>query len=447
MLREHGVDLNWRTLGEYLAAVEGKRPGTNYLNFVGQVALRLAVCGDYAHRPNAREFAAMQRLLRQAMREGAFGFSTESGSHKGMDFDTTELIELCKVAGAQGGIFTNHMRNYDDEAVSSTREALAVCEAAGVPMIISHLGVAGRKRGVPAEAILSLIDDARDRGLQVTADVMPYGYEEALFFSARMRDLLPEWATAGGAAEFSRRIADTDVRMRLREELVAGKASRFYVSPEAKPGEAYSCGPLGYPGWEDRLEVVRCTEAQYAGRRLGDVARETGRDPFDVVFAILDADFDAAKVFRSKADDTDWRALVTHPWVAFGGDGAQTRAIRRPGIPNPTQYSIFPMILGRYVRQRRWLRWEEAIRKMTSLPCLAMGIYDRGVLRPGAWADITIFDPDRVNDCPDYDQYPAQYAIGIEHVIVNGVPAVADGQLTGDRSGQVLRLTDRSKAR
>lgn len=447
VLREHGVELNWRTLGEYLAAVEGRRPGTNYLNFVGQVALRLAASGDYARRPTKREFAAMQRMLRQAMRDGAFGFSTESGSHKGMDFDTEELIELCKVAGAAGGIFTNHMRNYDDEAVSATREALAVCEAAGVPMIISHLGVAGRRRGVPAEAILSLIDDARDRGLQVTADVMPYGYEEALFFSAQMRDLLPEWATEGGADEFARRMAGSDARARLRDELIAGKASRFYVSPEAKPGEAYSCGPLGYPGWEERLEVVRCAQAQFAGRRIGEIARETGQDPFEVVFAILAADFDAAKVFRSKADDTDMRALVTHPWVAFGGDGAQTRAIRRPGIPNPTQYSIFPMILGRYVRQRRWLRWEEAIRKMTSLPCLAMGIYDRGVLRTGAWADITIFDPDRVNDCPDYARYPEQYAIGIEQVIVNGTLSVEDGRLTGERDGRVLRSTDRGKVR
>lgn len=441
VLREHGVDLDWRTLDEYLGAVERGRPGTNYLNFVGQVALRLAATGDYTRRPDGREFAAMKRLLRQSMRAGAFGFSTESGSHKGMDFDTEELVELCKVAGADGGIFTNHMRNYDDAAVDSTREALAICEQSGVPMIISHLGVAGRRRGVPAEAILSLIDDARERGLQVTADVMPYGYEEALFFSARLRDLLPEWATEGGADAFRQRIADPSDRARLRAELVAGQSSRFYVSPTAKPGEAYSTGPLGYPGWEARLEIVRCADPRYAGRRVGEVARELGQDPFDVVFDILAADFAAAKVFRSKADDDDLRALVTHPWVAFGGDGAQTRAIRRPGIPNPTQYSIFPMILGRYVRQRRWLRWEEAIRKMTSLPCLAMGLYDRGVLRSGAWADITIFDPDRVSDCPNYDQYPQQYAIGIDHVIVNGVHTVADGALTGERGGQVLRLT------
>lgn len=447
VLAEHGVELNWRTLDEYLAAVEGRHPGTNYLNFVGQVALRLAATGDYTRRPKRREFAAMKRLLRESMRAGAFGFSTESGSHKGMDFDTEELIELCKVAGAAGGIFTNHMRNYDDAAVASTQEALAICERAGVPMIISHLGVAGRKRGVPAEAILSLIDDARERGLQVTADVMPYGYEEALFFSARLRDLLPEWATEGGAGAFRDRMADPAERGRLREELRAGKSSRFYVSATAKPGEAYSTGPLGYPGWEARLAIVRCADPRYAGRRVGEIAREAGRDPFDVVFDILLADFEAAKVFRSKADDEDLRALVAHPWVAFGGDGAQTRAIRRPGIPNPTQYSIFPLILGRYVRQRRWLRWEDAIRKMTSLPCLAMGIYDRGVIRTGARADITIFDPDRVSDCPDYDAYPQQYALGIEQVIVNGVHTVVDGALTAARGGQVLRLNRQRAAR
>jgi N-acyl-D-aspartate/D-glutamate deacylase len=439
VLREHGVELAWAGLDGYLSALQRARPATNYLNFVGQVALRLATMGEFYRRPKRAELARMKRLCAEAMRAGAFGVSTESGNHKGMDFETGELVELCRVAARYGGVFSNHMRDYDEHAVDAMREALSVCEQAGIPMIVSHLAVAGRNRGVPAEAVLGLLDAGRERGLQVTADVMPYGFGEALFFSPLVRDLLPEWATDGGSAAFTARMSDPVARGRLRSELQDGGSSRFYVSPDAKPGEAYHKGPLATPGWEDGMEIVRCAESGYTGRPIGEVARERGIDPLDALLGVLEADFEAAKVVRSKQTEADLRAFVTHPWVAFGGDGAQTRAIRRPGIPNPTQYSIFPMILGRYVRSKRWLRWEEAIRKMTSLPCAAMGIRDRGVLRSGAWADITVFDSDRIADCPSYAGYPDPYAAGIEHVIVNGVHAVADGALTGERGGHVLR--------
>jgi N-acyl-D-aspartate/D-glutamate deacylase len=163
-------------------------------------------------------------------------------------------------------------------------------------------------------------------------------------------------------------------------------------------------------------------------------------DPFEVLIRALEADFDTLKLFHTTWTEADLRAMLTHPWVAFGGDGAQTQAMRRrPGVPNPTQYGVFPMVLGTYVRRKGWLRWEDAIRKMTSLPCTAMGIYDRGVIRPGAWADITIFDPDRISDCPSYLEYPPQYATGIEHVIVNGVVTVEEGTQTGERAGRALR--------
>jgi N-acyl-D-aspartate/D-glutamate deacylase len=442
VLEQHGIELTWRTMGEYLDAVDAKHPSTNYLNFTGQVALRLATYGDYSRRPTDEEFAGMRAHLHESMRGGSFGVSTESGSHKEMDFDVEELIELCKVAAEYGGVYSNHMRNYDMEVIASTEEAISVSERAGIPSIISHIGVGGRKRGVPAEGLLALIDAARERGVQVTADIMPYGYRESLTFTARASDLLPEWATDGGAAAFRDRVGVGEIRERLKEELREGKSSGWYVSPASKPGEAYSSGPLGDPRWEDQLEFVICSDHRFEGRRASELAREWGVDAFEVLFQALEADFDTVKVLHTAWDEEDLRLMVAHPWVAFGGDGAQTQAIRRrPGVPNPTQYGVFPMILGRYVRQKGWLRWEEAIRKMTSLPCVAMGIYDRGVIRPGAWADVTVFDPDRIIDTPDYYEYPAQYCVGIEHVIVNGVHTVADGRQTGLSGGRTLRLS------
>jgi N-acyl-D-aspartate/D-glutamate deacylase len=215
VLQEHGVELSWRTMGEYLDAVDAKHPSTNYLNFTGQVALRLATYGEYSRRPTAEEFEVMQGHLHEAMRGGAFGVSTESGSHKEMDFDVEELIELCKIAAEYGGVYSNHMRNYDMEVIASTEEAIYISERANIPSIISHIGVGGRKRGVPAEGLLAMIDAARERGVQVTADLMPYGYRESLTFTARASDLLPEWATDGGAAAFGDRVGVPEVREQL----------------------------------------------------------------------------------------------------------------------------------------------------------------------------------------------------------------------------------------
>jgi N-acyl-D-aspartate/D-glutamate deacylase len=428
----------------YLSAIDAAQPSTNYLNFTGQVALRLAAYGEYGRRPSGDEFATMQQLMHQSMREGSFGVSTESGSHKEMDFDVEELIELCKIAAEYGGIYSNHMRDYEMEVVASTEEALYISEQANIPSIISHIGVAGRQRGVPAEGLLALLDRGRERGLQVTADIMPFGYRESLTFTALARDMLPESATADGHDAFKQEMADPDSRERLKQELREGASSRWYVSPTAKKGEAYSEGPLAGDGWPEQLEFVVCAERAFEGRRAAEIAREVGSDPFDVLFWALEADWDTAKVMHTSWAEEDLKLMVQHPWVAFGGDGAQTKAMwgKRPGVPNPTQYCIFPMILGRYVRQKNWLRWEDAIRKMTSLPCAAMGIYDRGVIRPGAWADVTIFDPDTIIDTPSYYHYPQTYARGIHHVIVNGAPAVLDGRQTGERPGKALRLNE-----
>ena len=441
LLADHGVDFTWRTLDGYLNAVDAAKPSTHYLTFTGQVALRLAAYGDYGRRPTDDEFATMKELTHQAMREGSFGVSTESGSHKEMDFDVEELIELCKIAAEYGGVYSNHMRNYDMEVVPSTEEALYISEQANIPSIISHIGVAGRQRGVPAEGLLAMIDEGRERGLQVTADLMPFGYRESLTFTALARDMLPESATADGHEAFKAEMRDPDSRERLKQELRDGASSSWYISPDAKPGEAYSEGPLVGDSWPDQLEIVVCAERSFEGQRVGDLAREMGRDPFDILFEAIATDWDTAKVMHTSWAEEDLKLMVQHPWVSFGGDGAQTKAMweKRPGVPNPTQYGVFPMILGRYVRQKGWLRWEDAIRKMTSLPCAAMGIYDRGIIRPGAWADITIFDPDTVIDTPSYYDYPETYARGIHHVIVNGVPAVLEGQQTGQRPGTALR--------
>lgn len=444
LLADHGVDFSWTTMDGYLSAIDAARPSTNYLNFTGQVALRLAAYGEYGRRPTDDEFAVMKDLAHQTMREGSFGMSTESGSHKEMDFDVDELIELCRIATEYGGIYSNHMRDYGKDVIASTEEALYISEQAAIPSIISHIGVAGRHKGVPAEGLLALIDQGRERGLQVTADLMPFGYSESLTFTALARDLLPESATADGHEAFRQEMRDPESRERLKQELRDGASSRWYVSPTAKKGEAYHEGPLARDDWAEGLELVVCAERRFEGRRAAELARELGVDPFDVLFQALEADWDTAKIVHNSWTEQDLKLMVQHPWVSFGGDGAQTKAMwgKRPGVPNPTQYCIFPMILGRFVRQKGWLRWEDAIRKMTSLPCNAMGIYDRGVIRPGAWADITIFNPDTVIDTPSYYDYPETYARGIEHVIVNGVAAVLDGQQTGERPGRTLRLND-----
>lgn len=443
VLARHGIDLDWSTMAEYYDRIERKGTAVNYGSFVGQAALRLAVTGDYFRIPADEELEGMKALLAQAMEQGALGFSTESGTHRGMDFAIEELIELCRVAAAYGGRYACHIRDYGDTFIAAVKEALDVAQQAGIELILSHMMVNGLENSGKASRALELIEEARAGGQSVVADMFPYWFSEALHFSPLLTALLPPWFTEGGDGELLDRLADPEQRAKLRAELKAGKSSTWYVVPGRSEDEAYGKSPLARVHWEDELVLLACRGGeQYEGRTMGAIGRAMGVDPFEAILNILALDLRARKVFVSP-NESDLRTFMAYPGMAFGTDGGLIKAILRPGIPNPVLYASFPHVLGKYVREEGLLALEDAVRKMTSLPARALGLADRGLLLPGMRADLCVFDPNEVDGVPVYDPTADRHTPylnkGIELVLVNG-KVVLDGDVpTGALPGQVLR--------
>ena len=443
VLARHGIELDWSSLGEYFARIEENGLAVNYASFVGQVALRLAVTGEYSRRPSAAELRQMKALLARAMQQGALGFSTESGSHRGMDFDLAELNELCQAAARYGGSYACHMRSYDDQMIASLKEALHTAEVARIPLILSHLMVNGLENAGKSRLVLDLIEEARDRGLQVAVDIFPYWFEEALHFSPLLSSVLPEWASDGGPVALRAAVRDPPQRARLLAELRAGKSSRAYVVPGRTEQEAYGLSPLKRLHWENSLRITACRGGeQFVGQTAAQAARALGVDPFEAILDLLALDAEARKAFVSP-NEADLRALMRYPGTAFGTDGGLVRAILRAGAPSPVLYASFPHVLGHYVRREKVLSLEDAVRKMTSLPAQTLGLADRGLLRPGMQADVVMFDPDTVDGVeisdPTVGRNTAYTNPGIEVVIVNGQVALEDGAPTGARPGKILR--------
>ena len=435
MLSEHGIDLNWKDLDGYYSELRTKGMSVNYATFVGHVALRLAVMGEYQRKPNADEMDQIKEKLDLAMRQGAFGISTECGTHRNMDFDLSELEDMCQVIRGYGGRFAFHIRDYGDNLLESMEEALWLLKRTGVPGIISHILSRGRENWGKARYALQMMEEARRDGVDVIGDIMPYGYSEALFFTPYLRDLLPEWSFEGGSQALVERLNQPDLVARLTEELRAGKSSAFYVAPGFDEEEAYGQGPLADPAWPHYVRVVESEVPEFVGRTFAELAADG--DTFGALFEVLRRDPDAKKLITEVSDD-DHRLIATHPLVAYGTDGGLVHAIKRPGLPNPTLYGVFPYILRRYVREEGVLSLEEAVRKMTSLATRGLGLRGRGLIEAGNAADIVVFDPDTVSDVVSYDEFPAEFACGIEAVVVNGVPVLLGGEVTGELPGEPL---------
>lgn len=444
VLHRHGIELDWSSLEEYFERIERRGTAVNYCSFIGQVALRLAVTGDYARRPTAEELSRMKDLLAEAMQQGAFGFSTESGSHRGMEFEIEELIELCKVAARYGGRYACDVRDYGDHAISALKEALYVAQEADIPMVISHVFVRGLENAGKARYVLDVVEEGRERGIQVIIDVFPYWFDEALHFSPLLTSLLPEWFTEGGDEAMLERLQNPDERARVKAELKEGKSSRWYVVPGRGEEEAYGKSPLKREHWEDGLVVLSCRNGeQYRNQTMARIARSMGVDSFEAILNLITLDPQTRKVFVSTNED-DLRTFIKYPWAAFGTDGGLIKAIRRPGIPSPVLYASFPHLLGKYVRQEKLLTFEEAVRKMTSLPAQFLGLKDRGLLLEGMQADVVVFDPRTVDGNPTYDPAADRHTVylnkGIELVMVNGQIVLQGDTPTGALPGQVLRL-------
>jgi len=408
------VPIRWSSFSEYLGRLEELRKSVNVAALVGHGTVRSAVMGCEARAAADREVREMEGLVAEAMEAGALGMSLGLMYVPGMYAGREELVRLARVVGRYGGVLAAHMRNEGAGLIDSVVEVVGIAREAGVSLEISHLKAAGRRNWGLARRALKLIEYyVWWRGLDVSADAYPYE-ASSTFLSA----LLPGWVREGGAEALLRRLRDSRVVERLREELRAGLMGERFI------------------GWGDVIISSSPARRELEGLSLADAARELGVDPLSAVIELLTADRGLTEVVIKAMDPGEVADVIAHPLVAVGSDGLVMREAR--GRPHPRSYGTFPRVLGRFVRELRVLSLPEAVRKMTSLPARKFGLLDRGLLRPGCRADIVVFDPTLIRDTATYEE-PARMPEGVVHVVVNGEPVLLNGEFTGAAPGSVLR--------
>jgi N-acyl-D-amino-acid deacylase len=403
-------------VGAALRAVGKAGVSLNYATFVGHNTVRRAVMGTERRAPTASELARMQDLVTTAMADGAVGFSTGLQYVPGTYAEQAEIVALAKAAAAHGGVYATHMRNEGTELEAAVKEALAVGEAAGMAVEISHLKVDAPSRWGASARALELIDAARARGMRVAADV--YLYDAA---SSTLGIRFPAWALEGGQQAINGRLDDAATWERIKEEMKKLIRERGL--------ENYSFA---------RIASYR-SNPSLNGLSIPDAARKiVGADDLESQLEMMRRMLragGASMVYQFMAED-DIGRILRHPHVSIASDSGLN--VMGEGVPHPRGYGNNARALGRYARERKVVSLEEAVRKMTSLPADHFGFADRGRLRVGQAADVVIFDPDRVIDRATYEQ-PHQYPDGIQAVIVNGAVVLHAGALTSARPGRVLR--------
>lgn len=410
--------VDWTDLDGYFAALERARPAINLGTFVTVGSVRRYAMGDVDRAPTSAELDTMRAAVAAAMEDGAMGLSAGLSYAPASYARTDEVVELAKVVARYGGGYASHIRSEGARLVESVEEAIRIGEAAGVWVQVHHLKASGRANWGKVRGAAAAIESARARGVDVTADQYPYAAS-----GTGLDAVLPSWVHEGGRDSLLARLSNPATRARIRAEL-AGDA----IGTSAG-------GPQGVMVADAEADSL----ARYEGKRLTEVARMRGQPVADAVMDLILADraSTAAVYFSMSEDDVEF--VMRQPWVMVGIDaGSRSADPALVGRPHPRAYGSFPRILCRYVRERGVLTLPEAIRRFTSLPASRVGLTDRGVLRAGAFADLTLFDPATVCDRATFEE-PVQTSVGIVHVIVNGVPVLRGGVPTGARSGRPLR--------
>ncbi len=418
------VTPDWRTLGEYFARLERQRIGINFASYVGATQVRRMVLGDGNRQPTPGELDSMKALVREAMAEGAVGLSTALQYPPAPFAHTEELIALASEAAKLGGVYATHMRSEGTEIDAALDETIRIGREAHIPVEIWHLKVAGKQSWGRMPHVVARIDSARKAGVDIAADTYAY---PAWFNS--MSAFIPPWASDGGTARLVERLKDPAARRRIRRDMLT-------------PGGGWDNEWQEIPGPSSVLIGVVQNPAlePYMGKTLAQVAALRHSDPIDALLDVLAEDAGYTYVAVFGMSEPDITLALKQPWMSIDNDsqGTSPDGLLGKEHPHPRAYGTFPRILKKYVREERRLTLEDAIRKFTSLPAQRMRLGDRGVLKVGMWADVVVFDPERVRDRSTFAK-PNQLAEGMQWVLVNGTPVIDNGQATGALPGRVLR--------
>lgn len=423
-LRRYKLNVDWRTLDEYFARLAKQGAGVNLATFVGATQVREMVIGFDNREPTASELEKMKTLVAEAMEDGALGLSTSLQYVPARFAKTDEIVELAKVAKQYGGIYITHQRSEANALDESLAEVFEIARRADIPTEIWHLKTAYKKNWGRMTEVLRKIRQARARGLDITADVYPY-----IAGSTSLSASLPPWALEGGTEKMLARLRDTRIRQQLKKE----------ISTDAKDWENIYLGSGGAEGVLISSVSNRSLES-LLGKRLSQIAEEQQKEPLEALLDLILADNGQTGAIYFMMNEADLRAAMRAPFVSFCTDTG-ARATDGPlsaARSHPRGWGSYPRILGRYVRELRLLTLEQAIHKMTGMPAKRVGLADRGLLREGLFADVVIFDPQRVIDKATFEA-PNQYPEGIPFVMVNGQFTVDEGKRTPALPGRPLR--------
>jgi N-acyl-D-amino-acid deacylase len=422
--KKYGVTLDWRSLDEYFRHFERVRPAINLGTFVGAGGLREYVIGKDNRPATAAELEQMRQLVAQSMQQGAFGLSSALQYMPDSFASTDEIIELAKVARQYGGVYFTHQRSEADQIFQSLDEVFEISQRANISATIWHLKTAYSENWGKMPEVLARIQAARARGIDVAASVYPYTRG-----SNGLVACFPTWVQEGGTDKMIARLKDPAQRARAQKEM--DELSSTWQNQWRGSG-----GGAGVT----LIQVLNPDLRKYEGMNFEEIGREMGKDPKDAAMDIAIADHGESGVVIAIMRDDDVRAAVSSPLVTFGSDSpaqAQDGPLSMTKA-HPRAFGTFPSVFAEYVRTEHTMSLEEAVRKMTSLAASRVGIMDRGILRPGMIADITLFDATTVQDVATYKD-PLHYSAGVKDVFVNGRPVVRDGKITKERPGRALR--------
>jgi len=419
LIENYDYGWDWNSFGDYFQRVEKKPIAVNLAPLVGHGAIRVAVKGFSQKPVTKEEMKKMKFLLRQSLQEGAFGMSTGLVYPPGCYSTTAELVELCGELKVFRRVYASHIRNEGRYLLESVQETIEIGRKNNITVQISHHKAKGKSHWGKVRNTLKTMEQERSKGLEIGCDVYPY-----LAGATTITSILPSWVLEGGILKMLERLKNNEQRKRIK---------RDYIEDNIKDGnDLKDAGPEG-------IFIASSKNQRYEGMSIGEIIKKKKRlnDPLDAIFDLILELEGNASVHKFIMDEEDMRFVLTHPLSAIATDSSGVD-LSSKGKPHPRAYGTFPRVLGRYVREKRIMRLEEAIRKITYYPASIMRIRERGLLQQGYWADIVIFDPDKIIDCSTY-QDPHQYPLGIHYVLVNGKIAVNQGSLAQEGYGKVLR--------
>lgn len=413
----------WTTLAEYLKYAEQKGISQNIASYIGATTIREYVIGLEDKKATPEQLAQMRELVKQEMEAGALGIGSSLIYAPAFYATTEELIEMCKVASQYQGKYISHMRSEGNQLLEGVQELIRIAREANIPAEIYHLKASGQTNWPKMDQAIKLIEDARKQGLKITADM--YTYTAG---ATGLNSTLPPWTLDGGYEALFKRLQDPDTRRKIAEEV---------RQPTDKWENMYQLA-----GSPERILLAGFRNPalrQYIGKNIGEVAKLRGKDPIETIMDLILEDRSRVDTVYFMMSEENIKKQLKLPWVSFGSDAASMAAEGAflNSSTHPRAYGNFARLLGKYVREEKVIPLQEAIRRLAALPAQNLGLDRRGMLKAGYFADVVIFDPKTIADTATFEK-PHQYAIGMQHVFVNGVQLLKDGEHTNARSGRAL---------